>query len=81
MPHPFSPADRRAGYRYDLSVLQAEFSLTQVWEQGVHGRCFFEEVIRENLDLGHPETIQLIFGRKLRKSTVADLPTSRHPGT
>jgi hypothetical protein len=72
LPHPFSPADRRAGYRYDLSVLQAEFSLTQVWEQGVHGRCFFEEVIRENLDLGRPETIQLIFGRRLRKSTVAD---------
>ncbi len=72
LPHPFRPADRRAGYRYDLSVLQAEFSLTQVWEQGVHGRCFFEEVIRENLDLGRPETIQLIFGRKLRKSTVAD---------
>ena len=23
LPHPFTPADRRAGYRYDLSVLQA----------------------------------------------------------
>lgn len=65
LPHPFRAADRRAGYRYDLSVLQAEFSLTQVWEQGVHGRGFFEKVIRENLDLGRPETIQLIFGRKL----------------
>jgi hypothetical protein len=27
LPHPFSANDRRAGYRYDLSVLQAEFSL------------------------------------------------------
>lgn len=72
LPHPFSAADRKAGYRYDVSVLQAEFSLTQVWDQGVHGRAFFEEVIRENVDLGRPENIQLIFGRKLRKSTVTD---------
>ena len=37
LPHPFSAKDRRAGYRYDLSILQAEFSLTQVWDRGVHG--------------------------------------------
>ena len=36
-----------------------------------HGREFFEEVIRENIDLGRPETVQLIFARKMRKSTVA----------
>jgi hypothetical protein len=30
LPDPYSAQDRRAGYRYDLSVLQAEFSLTQV---------------------------------------------------
>ena len=71
LPHPFSAADRRAGYRYDLSVLQAEFSLTQVWDRGRSGRCFFEQVIRENLDLGRPEQVQLIFGRKLQRRTVA----------
>jgi hypothetical protein len=27
LPHPYSPKDRKASYRYDLSVLQAEFSL------------------------------------------------------
>src|SRR5215475_3341040 len=30
LPHPFTAADRKAGYRYDVSILQAEFSLTQV---------------------------------------------------
>ena len=30
LPNPYSPADQAAGYRYDISVLQAEFSLTQV---------------------------------------------------
>jgi hypothetical protein len=71
LPHPFRPRDRRAGYRYDLSILQAEFSLTQVWDRGLHGRAFFEEVIRENIDLGRPEQVQLIFGRKLQRRTVA----------
>jgi hypothetical protein len=33
---------------------------------------FFEEVIRENIDLGRPEQVQLIFRRKLKKATVAD---------
>jgi hypothetical protein len=72
LPHPYSPQDRRAGYRYDLSILQAEFSLTQVWERGLHGRCFFEEVIRENIDLGRPEQVQLIFGRKMQRKTATD---------
>jgi hypothetical protein len=31
LPHPFPARDRAAGYRYQLSILQAEFSLTQVW--------------------------------------------------
>ena len=47
LPHPFPARDRAAGYRYDLSILQAEFSLTQVLDQPVTGRIFFEEVIRE----------------------------------
>jgi hypothetical protein len=51
LPHPFSHEDRQAGYRYDLSILQAEFSLTQIWDRPLNGRCFFEEVIRENIDL------------------------------
>jgi hypothetical protein len=71
LPHPYPVADRKAGYRYRLSVLQAEFSLTQIWDRPRHGREFFEEVIRENIDLGRPETIQLIFARKMRKSSVA----------
>lgn len=72
LPHPFSQADRRAGYRYELSILQAEFSLTQVWDRGLNGRCFFEEVIRENIDLGRPEQVQLIFARKMQRKTATD---------
>jgi len=72
LPHPYSPKDRQAGYRYDLSILQAEFSLTQVWDNAIHGRCFFEQVIRENIDLGRPEQVQLIFTRKMQRKTATD---------
>jgi hypothetical protein len=72
LPHPYSAQDRRAGYRYDLSVLQAEFSLTQVWDRALHGRCFFEQVIRENIDLGRPQQVQLIFARKMQRKTATD---------
>jgi hypothetical protein len=69
LPHPFTRFDQEAGYRYELSVLQAEFSLTQVLDRPAQGRIFFEEVIRENLDLGRPDQVQLIFGRRVRRDT------------
>jgi hypothetical protein len=65
LPHPFSPADRAAGYRYDVSILQAEFSLTQMLDAPLSGRIFFEHVIRDNLDIGRPDHVALIFDRKL----------------
>ena len=68
-PHPFPPRHRAAGYRYALSILQAEFSLTQVLDQPVTGRIFFEEVIRENLDLGRPSQVSLVFDRKVTRRT------------
>ena len=68
-PHPFTPQDRAAGYRYDISILQAEFSLTQVLDRPTTGRVFFEEVIRENLDIGRPDHVQLIFDRRITKQT------------
>jgi len=69
LPHPFTTADRQAGYRYQISILQAEFSLTQVLDRPLTGRVLFEEVIRENLDLGRPSQVQLIFDRRVRKTT------------
>ncbi len=69
LPHPYTAADRRAGYRYQVSILQAEFSLTQVLDRPVTGRVFFEEVIRENLDIGRPSQVQLIFDRRVTKTT------------
>ena len=69
LPHPFAAAHRAAGYRYQLSILQAEFALTQVLDRPLTGRCFFEEVIRENLDIGRPDQMQLIFDRRVTRRT------------
>jgi hypothetical protein len=65
LPNPFTDADENAGYRYELSVLQAEFSLTQMLDRPVSGRIFFEQVRRDNLDIGRPEQISLIFDRRI----------------
>jgi hypothetical protein len=69
LPHPFTAAHRQAGYRYHLSILQAEFALTQVLDRPQTGRGFFEEVMRENLDIGRPDHMQLIFNRRVSRRT------------
>lgn len=61
VPWPLLPSDRRAGYEHRLSLWQLEVSLTQVFDCPVQGRHFFEEVIRENLDLGRPDRVRLLF--------------------
>ncbi|MGH2397660.1 MAG: hypothetical protein ACRDFW_11885 [bacterium] len=75
VPHPFAPAHRAAGYRYHLSILQAEFALTQVLDRPVTGRCFFEEIMRENLDIGRPDQMQLIFNRRVTRRTPGSFRT------
>jgi hypothetical protein len=65
LPNPFTRQDRRAGYTYQLSLLQLEVSRTEVFDRPLHGRQFFEEVIKDQLDLGRPERMQLVFGRRI----------------
>src|SRR3954449_3148567 len=65
LPNPFTDADETAGYRYELSVLQAEFSLTQMLDRPISGRIFFEQVLHDNLDIGRPEQVSLVFDRRI----------------
>ena len=65
LPYPFTTEDTAAGYRDDLSVLQAEFSVTQMLDAPVAGRIFFDQLIRDNLDLGGPDRVSLIFDRRI----------------
>ena len=65
LPNPFTDDDEAAGYGYELSILQAEFSLTQMLDQPVSGRIFFEQVLHDNLDIGRPDQVGLIFDRRI----------------
>jgi hypothetical protein len=67
LPHPYTDADRAAGFDYQISILQVEFSLTQVLDSPRAGRVFFDDVIRHNLDLGRPDQVALIFDRQIRR--------------
>src|SRR5689334_17155781 len=50
-------------------------SLTQIFDRPLRGREFFEEIIRDNLDLGPPDRVQLIFDRVVTKKTPGQFRT------
>ncbi|MGA3028664.1 MAG: hypothetical protein ABSF98_28290 [Bryobacteraceae bacterium] len=75
IPLPLRPEDRQAGYDWALSIWQMEVSLTQIFDRPLRGREFFEEIIRDNLDLGRPDRVQLVFDRVVTKKTPGEFRT------
>jgi len=75
VPLPLRPEDRAAGYEWSLAIWQMEVSLTQIFDRPLRGREFFEEIIRDNLDLGRPDRVQLIFDRVVTKKTPGEYRT------
>lgn len=67
LPQPFTPEDQEAGYHYYLSIQQAEFLLTQVLDAPRQERLLFEQINRDNLDIGRPSQVQLLFLRRITK--------------
>ena len=78
LPHPFTRADEDADYCWQLSVQQAEFSTTMALDRPARGRIFFEQLIRDNIDIGRPDKVDIVFARKIRlrgkNPTPGDLP-------
>jgi hypothetical protein len=67
LPLPLTDADAAAGYWWEISMRQVEVSRTIVFTQPRHARGFFEALVADNLDIGRPEQIELIFaGRRVR---------------
>ena len=57
--NPFTDDDEAAGYRYELSILQAEFSLTQMLDRpGRRGGSSSSRCSRDNLDIGRPDQVE-----------------------
>lgn len=75
LPWPLSAEDRAAGYGHQLSVWQLEVSQTLVFYDPEQGRALVEQIIRDNLDLGRPDRVSLIFDRRVTKRTPSEFHT------
>lgn len=64
LPVPLTGHDQQAGYWWELSMRQVEVSRTIVFDAPRHARSFFEALIVDNLDIGRPESVELIFTGK-----------------
>jgi len=71
-PTPLSAEDRAAGYWWELSMRQVEISRTLVLDDPRRARSFFEALVADNIGIGRPEEVSLVFARQLRRPT-------RHP--
>jgi hypothetical protein len=58
-----------------LSMRQVEVSRTPVFDAPRRGRAFFEALVADNLDVGRPDTVELIFGRQVRATTTGVFAT------
>jgi hypothetical protein len=61
LPLPLTPADRAAGYWWELSMRQIETSRTVVFDAPRQARSFFAALVGDNLDIGRPDHVELIF--------------------
>jgi hypothetical protein len=61
LPLPLTQADRAAGYWWELSMRQIETSRTIVFDAPRQARRFFEALLVDNLDIGRPDHVELIF--------------------
>jgi hypothetical protein len=62
IPTPFTPADRAAGFWWELSMRQVEVSRTVVFDDPRRARGFFEALVADNVDIGRAERVSIVFG-------------------
>jgi hypothetical protein len=69
IPTPLTPEDRAASYWWELSMRQVEVSRTLVFDDPRRARSFFEALVADNIGIGRPEEVSLVFARQVRKTT------------
>lgn len=67
LPLPLNGHDRAAGYWWELSMRQVETSRTIVFDAPRRARSFMEALVADNLDVGRPDNVEIIFGRRIRQ--------------
>jgi hypothetical protein len=76
LPMPLTRDDERSGYWWELSMRQAAVSRTIVFDAPRRARGFFEALIADNLDVGRPASVGIIFGRRIRRDTKGTFRTT-----
>ncbi len=69
LPMPLTDHDEAAGYWWELSMRQVEVSRTIVFDAPRRARGFFEALIADNLDIGRPASVEIIFGLRIQRNT------------
>jgi hypothetical protein len=69
IPTPFTAEDRAAGYWWELSMRQVEVSRTLVFDDPRRARGFFESLVADNVGIGRPEEVSVVFARRVQKNT------------
>ncbi len=69
LPSPFTVEDRRRGYGYQFAFRQLEISDTRVFDRPAAGRAWFERTLPDQLTLGRPDQVAIVFGRKVQRNT------------
>jgi hypothetical protein len=75
IPTPLDGKDQAAGYWWELSMRQIEVSRTLVLDTPAHARAFFEALVADNLGIGRPDEVSLIFDRRIRSDTQTGFAT------
>jgi hypothetical protein len=76
LPHPFTVEDDEADYHWELTVQQVELATTQVLDTAAAGRVFFDQLIRDNLDIGRPDKVRIVFDRQIQRGRKKRTPGS-----
>jgi hypothetical protein len=67
--HALTATDRAAGYWWELSMRQVEVSRTIVFDDPRRARGFFAALVADNVGVGRPEQVAILFARQVHTTT------------
>ena len=75
LPRPFTPCEAAAGVPLRaVGPAGGVLPHPDPLDSPVNGRIFFEQVIRDNLDIGRPDQAGLVFGRRIQRGRKRPTP-------
>ena len=69
LPWSLTAEDHARGYTHELAFRQAEISDTRMFDRPAAGRAWFERTLPDQLTLGRPDKVAIVFGRRVSRQT------------